>query len=466
MKLSAVVSGTMIGILGVTAAGCSPEVDSEPPNVVLVVIDTLRADHVSHFGYERLTAPALDDLQAHSTIFTRCFSTAPWTGPSVVSLLTGFSTARHRANAHGAKLGAEAITLAEVLLDRGWDTIGISFNPHVSTKTGLNQGFAALDEFRRAATAYPDIAEMVSRVRTWLERAPLGPFFLYLHPMNVHGPYRVPQEHQSILLGQPPSREFRYRGHPMTSMMRKKQIPLREEVGASYLQSLTDQYDTAIRYTTDKLAEIFDLLKSSGRYDPSLIIVTSDHGEELFEHGGFSHGYSLHREVLHVPLYIKLPYQREPRTVATQVSLTDLYPTVMEALGIEIDHTVDGRSLMPLLRKGSWRRKVDDSQPLLHQTAWKSRCVARAIISGRYKLIDLESNYRGLRNQTQLYDLVADPGETRDLAAEQAETAERLQRQLDARFAHFESLALQEPVNVLDEMDQETLKALGYLDGS
>jgi arylsulfatase A-like enzyme len=456
----------MIGMTGVMAAGCSSEVDREPPNVVLVVIDTLRADHVSHFGYERLTAPALDDLKAHSTIFTRCLSTAPWTGPSMASLLTGFSTARHRANAHGAKLGAEAITLPEVLLGRGWDTIGISFNAEISTKTGFNQGFADFDESRRGVTAYPDIAKMVSRVRTWLERAPVGPFFLYLHPMNVHGPYRVPQEHQSILLGQPPSREFRYRDHRMQSMMRKKQIPLRDEVEASYLQSLTDQYDTAIRYTTEKLAEIFDLFKSKDLYDPSLIIVTSDHGEELFEHGGFGHGYSLHREVLHVPLYVKLPYQREPRTVATRVSLIDLYPTLMEALGIEIDHTVDGRSLMPLLRKG-WRRgQVDERQPLLHQTAWTSRCVGRAITLGRYKLIDLESNYRGLRNQLQLYDLVADPGETRDLAAERSETAEQLRTQLEARFAYYESLALQEPVNVLDEMDQEALKALGYLDGS
>jgi arylsulfatase A-like enzyme len=466
MKLSAAVSATVVGILALVAAGCGSQVDSEPPNVVLVVIDTLRADHVSHFGYERLTAPALDDLKAHSTIFTRCFSTAPWTGPSVASLLTGFSTVRHRANAHGAKLGAEAITLPEVLLARGWDTIGISFNPHVSTKTGLNQGFADFDEFQRAATAYPDIAEMVSRGRPWLERAPVGPFFLYLHPMNVHGPYRVPQEHQSILLGQPPSREFHYRGRRMLAMMRKKQIPLRDDVEASYLQSLMDQYDTAIRYTTDKLAEIFDLLKSSGRYDPSLIVVTSDHGEELFEHGGFSHGYSLHREVLHVPLYVKLPYQREARTVATRVSLVDLYPTVLEALGIEIDHTVDGRSLMPLLREGSRRVKVNDTQPLLQQTTWKSRCVGRAITSGRYKLIDLERNYRGLRNQIQLYDLVADPEEMRNLAAEQAETAEQLRRQLEARFAHYEGLALQEPVNVLEEMDQERLKALGYLDGS
>jgi len=216
------------------AAGAS---GPKPPNVLLIVVDTLRADHLSHYGYARPTAAPLDGFRDRATRFARAYSTAPWTGPSTMSIMTGLSTLRHRGNEHGDALPDEATTLAEHLKSAGYATHAVSFNHVVSRDTGFDQGFDKLDDFLGGAVDYPDISHMARRVEAWRDAAPREPWFLYLQPMNVHGPYRVPRSRRSTLLGREPSRAFVYWDKDlMKQLMFKGQLELREEVTSEFVE--------------------------------------------------------------------------------------------------------------------------------------------------------------------------------------------------------------------------------------
>ena len=446
--------------------------------MVLVVIDTLRADRLTQYGHGRDTSPAFAELAAQATRFASCYAPAPWTSPSTASIHSGLVPARHQSLDHGDQLSAEVETLAERLYAEGWTTAGFSLNHNVSEKLRFDQGFEVFEDVEHKVTAYADAEVLVERATDWIEGLDgLGepnepdemgrrPFFLFLQPMNCHGPYRVPDGRRSALLGRAPDDSFRYFKGPMKAILKEGKLKRRAAVDEDYLTSLQEQYDTAVRYTTDQVAALFDELKARGLYDDALIVVTSDHGDEFFEHGGFGHGFSLHREVLHVPLFIKLPGQREGRTVTERVGLVDLYPTVLEVLGLEPPDGLDGDSLVELMRPPAsgaapgvdWERRVLSAQVL-----WDKRCTARSILAWPYKLIHIEDNYEGARDELRLYDLARDPGETDDLAPREPELAAELARLLEARFEAYASESLAIPDNVLDSMDEDVLRDLGYL---
>ena len=433
--------------------------EGAPPNVILIVVDTLRADHLSHYGYERDTAGPIDAFREEATLFTRAYSTAPWTGPSTMSIHTGLSTLRHGGNHHGDALPADAETLAEQLSAAGFATHGISYNHNVSQKTGFDQGFDHFNDFLGNATAYPDIGNMVKKVDAWLADAPSEPFFLYLHPMNVHGPYRVPKSSRSKLLGYPPSRDFEYYGDPMGPIMRKSELERREQVTPEILTSLVDQYDVAIHYSMEQLARILDAIDARGLLDDSVVILTSDHGEELFDHGGFSHGFTLHREVLHVPLYVHLPGQDAPATVDRVVSTLDIVPTVLELAALPVSDDLDGYPLF------ADEADLPADRVLVQQTAWTKRAEGLSMIQDSGHLIDLLQSYDSPEPSLELYDLEADPQEQVDLAGSEADRLATLRRRLEERIASLsreEHLAA--PTNVLDDMDVEMLRALGYVE--
>jgi len=446
-------------LIAVAACGDPPK----PPNIVLVVVDTLRADHLNHYGYDRDTASGIDEFVASSTRFADCAAPAPWTNPSVASLMTGLHPARHRTNAFGDALPLELATVAEVLQDNGWITAAISFNPGVRSELNFDQGFDHFDEFLGKASAYPHMEEMVARVAAWLDDPPEKPFFLYLQPMNVHGPYRVPPEARTRLLGRPPGKEFKYYAEPMRGILRRGELELRDQVTDEYLQSLIDKYDTAVRYSTDQLAELFAVLDERGLYDDALIIVTSDHGEELFDHGGFSHGFSLHRESLHVPLFIKLPGQTSGGVIESRVELMDLMPTVLDVAGVAADPNLDGFSLVRFAGSGD-SGGADLHRLRLSQTSWEGRCVARGIANQNYRLLEISRNYERLRDAVRLYDVSKDPDEQRDLATDHPEVAQRLLEDLRGRFDLLDQTDGPDPLNRKDLLDQERLRALGYVE--
>ncbi len=444
------------------SCGCNYPPDPGP-HVLLVVIDTLRADHLASYGYSRNTDPALGSFLDESVLFENAYSPSSWTTPATASILTGLFPARHRSSFRGAALSEEALTLAELLTAAGWNSAGFSHNHNVSHKTSFHQGFAHFASFEGKATGYPDVSRMVDEVEDWLDDQRPGRKFLFLQPMNVHGPYKVPPSHQKDLLGRNPDPTFVYYKQPMRGILKQGDLAARELVGPAYLGSLVDQYDTAIRYLTDQLTQVFALLQERGIWEDTLVIVTSDHGEEFFEHGGFSHGYSLHQELLHVPMIIKLPGGSEPRRVQEWVSNMDLLPTVLDVLRLPLPEVLDGRSLLPLLKQER-PEEPPQSRPRYFDIRWDKRCIASAILEWPWKLIRVQSNYEGLSNQDLLFHLEKDPGETRNLATDHKDLVQEMGRRLSQAMARFDLEGLPEPENVEHLMDPAVLQALGYAD--
>jgi arylsulfatase A-like enzyme len=379
--------------------------------------------------------------------------------------MTGLHPVHHRLQRLGFALPEDLPTLAEALREGGWNTAAISFNPAVRTDFGFAQGFDLFQDHRGKFGTYPDIAAMVRRVDKWLDDDPSQPFFLYLQPMNVHGPYKVPARERSVLLGRPPGGQFRYFREPMRSIMRKGRLDLRDEVDPAYLQSLVDKYDTAVRYTTDQVARILAMLSNRGLFDNTLIIITADHGEELFDHGGFNHGTSMYGELLHVPLYVKMPGQRQGSRVSAPVSLLDIVPTVLDVAGLRSLHDLDGTSLVPLLEQPLAAASFD-RRPRVYQCAWRNHFVGSAIARGNFKLVRIDSNYERVTDAWLLYDLESDPGEHSDLSEIRGEVVSRLRYDLERAIARYESQAgpVPEDRRALLDRDLDRLRALGYVE--
>ncbi len=463
-RRSLIVCLLAVAVLGLLVC-CSGARREEKPSVIVIVVDTLRADHLTQYGYERSTSPALAQFSAQSTFFSAAYSTSSWTQPSVASLFTGLLPARHGVVKQGTILPAELDTLAGLLSEGGWQSVGFSGNLFIGAKTGFDRGFEYFEGHEGKVLVYPDIGAMLERVDAWLKssRRRGSPSFLYFQPMNCHGPYRVPAEHRSDLLGRDPTRVFDYNDELMTAILKDGDIDARKRVTPEYLASLTDQYDTAVLYSMDVIAALLKRLQEEELYEDSLIIVTSDHGEELFDHGGFGHGYSLFEEVVRIPLWIKLPKQRAGAKVDVPVSLIDLLPTILEATGIEFSSaevSLDGRSLMPLLG-GEGRATGFRGRPIAMDTRWQRRAVASAIRLGSYKLIEIESDYEGRSKVRLLFDLAIDPAEKVDLASEKSDLVAGLSSALERVLASGEDRIEAEAATGLDI---DILRALGYVD--
>ncbi len=418
-------------------------------DVLIVVLDTLRADHLSQYGYGLDTSPALASFAATATRYTQAWAPSPWTVPSTAAILTGLHPLRHQLRHPGDVLPDAIDTLPEMLRRAGWRTAAYSYNVSVAPKHALDQGF---DQFTRntgKVLGYPNAGRMTRAAKAWIAEQE-GPFFLYLQPMNCHGPYKVPSERRSAVLGRTPSTSFEYYGPVMRKILKEGKLAAREKITSGHLQSLQEQYDTAIRYTTDEVAEVFDAVRAAGRYDAATIVLTADHGEEMFEHGGFSHGYSLHREVLNVPLLVKLPGQAEAREVNTPVSLMDIAPTVLAAQGLALP-PLDG---VPL--------EEATDRALVFDINWPRRIVGQALLEGGFKLLSIKQDYTGREDAVLLYDTLLDPGETQDLSAEMSAKAAEMSSRLSVLAAGLAGSI--EPDNVLSEMDQAQLEALGYLE--
>ncbi len=454
----------------VVLLACGPSAPPKPPapagapNVILIVVDTLRADRLSQLGYEQPTSDALDVLADRATSFRHARTPAPWTVPSVASILTGLLPARHRVDQTGSALPEALDVLPEVLARNGWQTVGVSFNRHISRKAGFAQGFDSFRDVAKGRTgAYPDISEMVDQALAWVaDRDPTRPFFLYLQPMNVHGPYRVPDARRNALLGRPPRPGFEYKGALMDGIVKEHRLELRADVTPEIRTSLNEQYDTAVRYTADELGRLLAGLTDAGVFDDALVVLTADHGEELFERGGFDHAYNLNREVLHVPLWVKQPGQREAVHIDEPVSLVDLMPTLLDLLSLSHDLSadIDGRSLRPLLEGPPSAAPP----PILAQAINPERCSGRSYREGSWELMVIDESYDPAAVGTRLYDLARDPEQQRDLAPDDPERAHAMRARLEAFYDGLPANAYPRARYDLDDETRSALEAIGYGD--
>ena len=449
-----------------SAGSCRPRSD-ERPNIIVIVVDTLRADHLGSYGCVGDISPHLDRLAAESIVFENCFSQAPWTPPAMGTLFTSLYPERHglhRFKDHqfldpasgrlrATVLPEEAVTLAESLRDAGYRTSAFIANPWLHRDWGLGQGFDSYDDSRIGKDT--PAAHLVSGARTWLEgQARAEPFFMYLHFMEVHGPYVATE------------RDFRLMWNALATgtprVLLESESPTdhldvhpawADDTLRHRLAYWKARYAAGVRLFDRRISGFLKYLRESGTLDRSYLIVTSDHGEELFEHEGWGHGDSLYDHQLRVPLIIRPPKgEGEARRVARYVRLIDLMPTLLSLAGAAAPEGVQGEDLAPLLHG-------EDVGPpaVIFSTGVIEKPDVFSVRTQRYKLVADGS-------ESALFDLVADPGETIDVSdretAAAAELAELLKRHLMESSAAGRLPA--RTVDIQEEM-RERLRALGYL---
>ena len=411
------------------------------PNVVLIVVDTLRADHLACYGYERDTSPRLDQLAAEGLRFERAFSQAPWTTPSVASLLTSLYPTEIGVGSECSVLADELTLLPEILARQGYRTGAVISHTFCSERWNFDQGFDWFDQSNIAGHATVSSPGVTARALEFADWAGSAPFFLWLHYFDPHFYY---VEHPEHAFGGSQG----YAGPIRTGLEFARLLEMRSELTAEDLAELRRLYDSEIAFTDGWIGELFDGLCARGLWERTLVIVTGDHGEEFGDHGDIGHARTLYQELVNVPLIVKLPRAAAGppagTSIAESVALLDVFPTVLELTGARWDGPLQGRSLL---------RARDPARVLVSETARSGG--VQSLVSGDYKLIRrLDGDLRAL------YHLGQDPRELRDLTASHPREAERLGEALEAWERSTRRGAAAEIELTSEELDQ--LRALGY----
>jgi arylsulfatase A-like enzyme len=471
----------LLATLLLTACGGSPQ---QQPNILLIVIDTIRADHLSAYGYSRPTSPHLEALAERGTLYLHANAAAPYTRPSTASILTGQYPAVHGAITHADSLSPQVPTLAELLKGAGYATAGIYRNGNVADTFGFHRGFDTYEVpdkkfFRRARkdpeqedirfVSQTDDSLLTEMAVPYLQQAKTAPFFLYLHLGGAHDPYTPPPSAPSFLDGPlTPTAQLFYQ-QPLKPYRQDQPVLRRLELGTLPLNHQTQEqmialYDAEIAFADHQVGLILDALGSSPQGDNTLVIVTADHGEEFWDHGGLGHGNSNYQEQLHVPLVIAGPGIKR-RRIAEPISLIDLMPTVLEIAGVEPPPGLPGRSLARVMRSShrkpailpvyaeGLRRVLDNGEAVFY----------RSLQEGDSKLI---LDFR--KHRKELFDLSQDPKEQENLIHGEAKPAQNiLDHLLATHAANLDSpfLAPVAAVEIPQELDTN-LRALGYLGSS
>lgn len=431
-----------------------PTETSKIANVILILIDTLRADHLGSYGYYRKTSPALDNFARQGVRFSRAYSNAPWTKPSVASLFTSLYPSTHRTQKGQFEqytkhlkvdtLNQSIKTIAETLKENGYVTVGFCCNPHIKSIFGFAQGFDTWDE------RWGTCENINQRALSWLKKNGSKPFFLYLHYMDVHGPYQPPKPYDELFKDND-----------------KRQIPGKFFNSYLRLGNHTDlgyyiaQYDGQIKYLDDQLQIFFNEISGMGIEDNTLFILTSDHGEEFLDHGGMEHGFTLYNEMLHVPLIMKMK-RVLPRGVVIEnpVQSIDILPSILHLLNIKHKSILQGKNFISILEKN---QSPQNTNPFVFsEMLHKGNQIA--IYRGQFKYIKNNNN-----KSEMLFDLAKDPLEQVNLAGQLQEKI-RIFRNIFKKvkistLVDFKKLKLKKDKNVeLDENLKKELKSLGYLD--
>ena len=401
----------------------SPAADGDLPNVVVITIDTVRADHLGCYGDRAIETPNIDALAGASARFTQAFTAVPITLPAHAALFTGsFPMATGMHDFGGNKLPTSAMTLARVLREHDYSTAAFLGAAVLDSRFGLNAGFQTyFDHF--AFSRLDDLLkrpgdQVVDNALAWLRTDPHRPFFMWVHLYDAHYPYIPPEPFAT-----------RYRGRP---------------------------YDGEIAFVDVQVGRLMAFLKDSGAYTHSLMVLAADHGEGLGEHGERTHGFFIYNSTLHVPLLIKLP-GATPTTIASEVSLVDVMPTVLQALRLPIPPTVQGRSLLSeVLGKPASSQSnlyAETYLPLLH-FSWSE---LRAVQSAGRKYIEAP--------RPELYDTRVDPGETKNLLPGDQALAHGLHNQLQSLLLQYTPRTQGAPKEAepTDPELADRLRSLGYV---
>jgi arylsulfatase A-like enzyme len=415
------------------------------PNVILVSLDTLRADHVGAYGCDLPTTPVLDRLAGEGIVFERALTTYPSTTAGHMSMLTGVYPVGHEVISPLTALHPAIPTLAELLAAQGYETAAVTENGMLSIVSGFGRGFMRYREFKGATSVVTagHAAEVVDEGLRWIAEHREAPFFVFLHTYQVHGPYTPPP------------------GFDLWKTYRKdgEERPITAETPGE----IRDRYAYAgeVRYTDSQVGRLLDGLVSLGEAERTLVIITSDHGESFrYREGLLGHGWNVFDDTLRVPLIMRAPgLVPAGRRVAPPVSLVDITPTVLDLVEVPVPPTVEGRSLVPLFRDGGAPGFAD--RPVFAEVRIQTKRLV-AIQQGPRKWI-MDANAGGGR----VYQPADDPAEERDLATPEllAEGTALLRRYESHREAMVERLGLAAPAAAVpDPRTADKLKALGYVE--
>jgi arylsulfatase A-like enzyme len=411
------------------------------PNVVLIMIDTLRADHLGAYGYKRNTSPFIDDFASNNTVAKRAIAVAPWTPPSVASILTGLSVLRHglspdlmetHAKKRGQQLSDEIDTLAEILKSKGYKTAAVSPNPWITDTFNFDQGFDHF--FYKKRTTTDVILSAARELLAKISESESNPFFLYVHILDPHGPRTPSPEYASMFSG---SVEGRWPYSP----------EMQEDVNL---------YDAEIRSVDDQLKVFFEELKAQGKYEDSIVVIVSDHGEQFDEHGQKGHGKNLHIEEVHVPFLVKCP-KNQIKNIEATVSNLDVTPTILDCAGIKGSWDFDGISIFDQDKLSTRSGVFSSVNRAFVEEAFSSKDGLRLINSkGRAKNPNPDWELKGL------YDINQDPLEAKSISDEGLKS--ELNSYLDTAKSSYASKGKAKPSSANIASDAiEQLESLGYI---
>ncbi|GMW02888.1 MAG: hypothetical protein AMXMBFR84_40240 [Candidatus Hydrogenedentota bacterium] len=404
----------------------SPPIQGETPgpkHVFLIVVDTLRGDVPSYTGSSAVQTPHMDALAADSVVFTDAISPAPWTLPAITSLFSGVSPLVHHTIKRFSTVPNELTLIAERMRDAGYNTAAVGKNPVLGLHSNIQQGIARYEWFSdssgggswgwllRSSLSRQGTGEFstTSLVDVAIERT-AGfkdvPTFLWLHIFDPHLPYHPPAQ---FVNGQPPADSLTKDVLSIDDLHRIRMgiyVPTSKEQ-----QWIRELYNAEVRYVDQELGRFIDHLKSQGIYDDALIIMTSDHGEEFWEHSGFEHGHTLYNELLHVPLLVKLPGKSTAKTIVHPVTTMAIAATIADIAALGTDPSeFDAASLRPLWEEGPTPLAPIYSTGLLYYFDGES-----LVFDGmKYVLTFVDG-------QKKLFDRAADPGEKIDVSNDQHE---------------------------------------------
>ena len=430
-----VLSACLLTTVGGTAPGVAKGVR---PNIVLVILDTTRGDAFSCYGYTRPTSPHIDELAREGTLFLRASSSSPWTAPSVASMFTGYLPSEHGLHAESLLLDRSRETLAEILGEAGYQTVAFSNNPWISAGTQLDQGFEKFEEVWRenASSPYPDSGARRTneRVQEWFqeERDRSRPFFLMVHYVEPHLPYQPPAPFDARFTGEG-RRPEELRRVRMWHLQTSLAYALGEiDITTEQFRTLRTQYDGEIGYVDEQVGALLQILRDEGVYDESFLALTADHGENLGEHELMDHILCLYDTLIRVPLILRYPPALPPgERISRPVQTLDIFPTALEVAGL--GESVRGRGLS-LTRKGPEDRTMFAQYypPFLLQKVARADHPDVSFEPYMRNLASVERN--GLKfiwssdGRHELYDIKADPGETRNIVMERLEDTRTLMR--------------------------------------
>lgn len=430
--------------------GCGSDIPTAR-NLVLISLDTLRADRLGLYGYERDTSPQLDAWAEQAFVFLRASSAGNATAGAHHAIFQSQAPSR----AIGLASHAQAPTLAAVLKERGYRSAAFTDGGTMARSMGFARGFDAYDDGNRGlATSLPKALAFLDEVAAGDAR-----FYLFVHSFDVHLPYDPPPPYDERFM---PGYQGIVRGETTLPLLRgvrrifgKAGRSDAVELDARARRKVEALYDGEILKTDALLAKLLARIERSDLRDDTLVVVLSDHGEEFWDHGSVLHSHTLYEELLHVPLLVRVPAWRDAaRRVPERISMLDVLPTLLELLGAPVPRYLEGRSLLPLMR-GEFR----PPWPILAE-GYPFGQSLQSLTHHDYKLI------RSLQTgEIELYDLAADPGEKTDLADLEPERRKKMTTALEHHLGG--PTERRDPLQRPDELPPDTLerlRELGYID--